>query len=506
MAGQPNILTRSVARSSLSIRSKLMIAFIGITSLLVALALFGLYTLQQSHARTEALIRDQERIEYFNLIHGFVGDLIVLTVGQYTPSAADQGWSGTIFSIPVSDRVGELQAFIGRGVRRFGQPGMPDADLIARLRADLEELRPHAFETQRLRREIGKPAAAPYAMENLFEPLRAVQQNAYTAVQDIERDMAARAQSTALEYQASRRLVIASAAVAVGFALLLGYSISSSLLFPVRRIGQTLTEIANGSFTARVSVPNQDELGELANNVNVTSKRLGELYRKVESQRAELAVEHARSEALLYNLLPEKIAARLKQEPDKTIADSLPRVAILFADIVEFTPKAATLPAEELVNFLNKIFSAFDELAERHGLEKIKTIGDAYMVAAGVPSAVQDPVHRVADMALDMQRTIAEMSLDFPERLQVRIGLHAGPAVAGVIGNQKLFYDVWGETVNTASRMESLGEPGRIQVTQTAKDALGQNYQFAPRGKLEVKGVGHVETWWLTGQHVAPQV
>ena len=451
MVRQPNILTRSVARTGLSIRSKLMIAFLGITCLLVLLALFGLYTLQRSNDRTVALIRDQERIEYFNQIHDDVGDLIVLTLGQYTPQAASEGWSGTLFSIPINDRVGDLQGFVGRGVRRFGQPSMPDADLIAQIRGDLEDLRPFANETQRLRREMGKPVAAQYAMDNLFDPLRAIQYDIYTAVQDIERDMAERARSTAQEYQASRQLVIVSALVAVGLALLLGYSISSSLLLPVRRIGQTLSEVAKGGFTARVSVPNRDELGDLARGVNFTSERLGELYKEVESQRAELEREHSRSEALLYNLLPKDIAARLKLEPNRTIADSLPQVAILFADIVDFTPRAAILPPEKVVGFLNRIFSAFDELAEKHGLEKIKTIGDAYMVAAGIPSPVGDPIHRVAEMALEMQQTVEEMSSEFPEGLKVRIGLHAGPAVAGVIGNRKLFYDVWGETVNTAS-------------------------------------------------------
>ena len=145
------------------------------------------------------------------------------------------------------------------------------------------------------------------------------------------------------------------------------------------------------------------------------------------AERAEVALEaaHAQSEALLYNLLPEDIAARLKVEPDQTIADSLPQVAILFADIVDFTPRAATLPPEEVVGFLNRIFSQFDELAEKHGLEKIKTIGDAYMVAAGMPSPVGDPVHRIAEMALDMQRTAQVLSREFPDGLQVRIGLHA---------------------------------------------------------------------------------
>ncbi len=498
MTKQPNVLTRSVAAIGLSIRTKLQIAFMGITCLLVALALFGLNFLKQANTRTEALIQDQERIEYFNEIHAYVGDLIVLVVGQYTPHAVDAKSAGTFFVIPINDRLDNLRLFVNRGVRRFGQSGLPDVELIARLRSKLQILRPLAAETQRLRQKDGKIVAAPYAMENLFEPLRTIQRDVFTVVQDIEKDMANRAKTMALAYQTSRQLVAASAFLAVGFAALLGYAISSSFTWPIRRIGQTLDTVAQGDFNARVSVPNQDELGELAHNVNATSEQLGKLYNEVESQRADLAAEHAKSETLLYNLLPEEIATRLKLEPGRTIADSFPKVAILFADIVDFTPRSASLSPEEVVGLLNKIFSVFDGLAEKHGMEKIKTIGDAYMVAAGMPSAVEDPVHRAAEMAIDMQRTVAEMSPEFTDGLEIRIGLHAGPAVAGVIGNQKLFYDVWGETVNTASRLESHGEPGRIQATIAAKQELDQDYQFAHRGTVELKGVGAVETWWLT--------
>lgn len=208
-----------------------------------------------------------------------------------------------------------------------------------------------------------------------------------------------------------------------------------------------------------------------------------------------LEVEYARSEALLYNLLPSQIAARLKADPDGTIADSLPQVAILFADIVDFTPRSARMEPTDLVVLLNRIFSAFDFLAEKHGLEKIKTIGDAYMVAAGMPNPCCDPVHRVANMALD----ILEVAVEFPGDVEIRIGLHTGPAVAGVIGSRKLFYDVWGETVNTASRMESHGEAGRIQVTEAVKSALDGEYSFVSRGLISVKGIGEVETWWLVG-------
>ncbi|WP_234219881.1 adenylate/guanylate cyclase domain-containing protein [Ruegeria pomeroyi] len=223
-------------------------------------------------------------------------------------------------------------------------------------------------------------------------------------------------------------------------------------------------------------------------------------FLRAERAESALEAEHARSEALLYNLLPTEIAARLKDAPDQTIADSLDHTAILFADIVNFTPRSARMAPEALVEFLNRIFSTFDELATKHGLEKIKTIGDAYMVAAGLPHPIDRPVHRVAEMAFDMLDALRALSDEIGEAIDIRIGLHAGPVVAGVIGHQKLFYDVWGDTVNTASRMESHGQPGRIQVTAAAREALKDAYDFEPRGAVEIKGIGRLETWWLTAR------
>ncbi|MEO0937719.1 MAG: adenylate/guanylate cyclase domain-containing protein [Pseudomonadota bacterium] len=212
-----------------------------------------------------------------------------------------------------------------------------------------------------------------------------------------------------------------------------------------------------------------------------------------------LAAEHARSEALLQNLLPDDIASRLKNNPGEIIADGLPAVTLLFADIVDFTPRAARLSPEEVVGFLNRIFSAFDRLAAERGLEKIKTIGDAYMVAAGLPNPRPDHAEIMADMALAMRAAVAGLSQEIGEDIQLRIGLHSGPAIAGVIGTSKVFYDVWGDTVNTASRMESYGASGRIQVTSATRAQLKASYTFTRRGVQDIKGLGQIETHWLDG-------
>jgi class 3 adenylate cyclase len=203
--------------------------------------------------------------------------------------------------------------------------------------------------------------------------------------------------------------------------------------------------------------------------------------------------ERARSEALLLNVLPGPIAVRLK-EGEGVIADRFPEATVLFADIVDFTPLSASKPAEEVVQLLDDVFSAFDRLADERGLEKIKTIGDAYMVAGGIPIPRRDHCDAVADMAVAMLRVCARR----PEgALQLRVGIDTGPVVAGVIGRRKFIYDLWGDTVNTASRMESQGLPGRIQVTQRVVERLGDGYRFESRGTVDVKGKGSMPTWLL---------
>jgi class 3 adenylate cyclase len=206
--------------------------------------------------------------------------------------------------------------------------------------------------------------------------------------------------------------------------------------------------------------------------------------------------EHARSEKLLLNILPSPIAARLKDGPT-TIADSFDAVTVLFADIVGFTSLSARITTDELILVLNEIFSAFDALAAKHGLEKIKTIGDAYMVVGGVPTTRKDHADAVAAMALDMRDAIAKK-----KNLDIRIGMHSGPVVAGVIGTKKFSYDLWGDTVNTASRMESHSEPGRIQVSDVTHELLAARYEFTDRGTIAVKGKGEMHTWFLDGRKI----
>lgn len=236
-----------------------------------------------------------------------------------------------------------------------------------------------------------------------------------------------------------------------------------------------------------------------ANAIGMLTAYFTEFYLRRDFLQEQL-IEHERqrAESLLLNILPAPVAARLKQ--GEQIADSFEHAAVLFADIVGFTPLSTRYTPEQMVGLLNRAFSVFDQLAEKHGLEKIKTIGDAYMVVSGVPLARSDYLEALADMALEMQAAIVALNAD-PDLadIQIRIGLNLGPVVAGVIGLKKFSYDLWGDTVNTASRMESSGVSGRIQVTEAVYTALQPHYTFESRGKIQVKGKGEMPVYFLTG-------
>jgi adenylate cyclase len=205
----------------------------------------------------------------------------------------------------------------------------------------------------------------------------------------------------------------------------------------------------------------------------------------------------ARVEALLLNVLPAEIAQRLQSDPN-SIADHFDDASILFADVVDFTPLAGELDARELVGLLDRLFTSFDELVDRYDVEKIKTIGDCYMVAAGVPTQRSDHAQALAELALEM-RECAKRCLPDETNLRLRIGISSGPVVAGVIGRRRFLYDLWGDTVNMASRMESHGTPDEIQITRSTWQLLRDDFVTEPIGLVEVKGKGEVETWRLVG-------
>jgi adenylate cyclase len=205
-----------------------------------------------------------------------------------------------------------------------------------------------------------------------------------------------------------------------------------------------------------------------------------------------------RADNLLLNILPGPIALRLK-EGSKTIADAYSEVTVLFADIVGSTPLFSQLDPAEAVDWLNEVFTMFDQLAEKYGLEKIRTIGDSYMVASGVPTPRDDHAQAMARFALELIDQLEEMPARHHQRLSFRVGINSGPLVAGVIGRSKFQYDLWGDTVNVASRMESHGVPGKVQVTKATYELLKDDFDCISRGEVQIKGKGNMETWFVAG-------
>src|SRR6185503_5573050 len=247
----------------------------------------------------------------------------------------------------------------------------------------------------------------------------------------------------------------------------------------------------------------------LALNIAVGSTLVFTLLAVFAAQRraalVALRAEQARAEGLLLNILPSSIADRLKVD-SHTIADQFSSASILFADVVDFTPRSELLEPAEVVGLLDHLFSHFDTLAERYGVEKIKTIGDAYMVAAGVPRPRPDHARALVSMGLDMVEAMHSSDEVGHLGLELRIGINSGPVVAGVIGRKRFLYDLWGDAVNTASRMESHGTPGRIQVTRATYELLKDEFDLEPRGTVPVKGKGDVETWYLVGRRIMESV
>jgi class 3 adenylate cyclase len=264
------------------------------------------------------------------------------------------------------------------------------------------------------------------------------------------------------------------------------------ILRPVNALVDAAQKVAAGDLTAQVDWKSKDELGLLSDTFNSMTKSIREKTAIIEEKNRE-------NERLLLNILPPEIATRLK-DGEHEIADNFADITVLFGDIVGFTALSSRTSAKEIVDILNGLFSLYDEAAQELGIEKIKTIGDCYMAVCGLPRPASDHADRMACMALRMVKATREYSEQVHIPLQLRIGINSGPVVAGVIGTSKFIYDLWGDTVNLASRMESTGVPGQIQVTKAVYERLKDKYEFENRGMVQVKGKGEIETWLLHGE------
>jgi len=279
------------------------------------------------------------------------------------------------------------------------------------------------------------------------------------------------------------------AAVALLVVIGTGTWLARTLLGPLRELTAGVNRFAAGDRAARVAVRSRDEIGQLCLAFNGMVDEIGAQNRLIEAKNRE-------NEALLLNVLPAPIANRLR-EGEQSIADGFAEVTVAFADLVGFTAMSAAMPPAEVVSLLNGLFSRFDEAARELGIEKIKTVGDAYMAVCGLPEPVPDHAQRMVRMAIRMVHITREHALEHKVAMRLRVGVNSGPVVAGVIGKSKYIYDLWGDTVNLASRMESGGVPDSIQVTRPVYEALRDHFVFEARGPIEVKGKGSVEAWLL---------
>jgi len=267
--------------------------------------------------------------------------------------------------------------------------------------------------------------------------------------------------------------------------------VTRQILRPVNELVGAARRVSAGDLTARVNWHSNDELGDLADTFNSMTESIRDKTEIIEQKNRE-------NERLLLNILPPEIATRLKNG-EHEIADSFTDITVLFGDIVGFTALSSHTPPKEIVDLLNGLFSLYDEAAQELGIEKIKTIGDCYMAVCGLPRPCAEHADRMARMALRMVEATRQYGEQVHVPLALRIGINSGPVVAGVIGTSKFIYDLWGDTVNLASRMESTGVPGQIQVTRAVYERLKDKYEFESRGMVQVKGKGEIETWLLQG-------
>ena len=269
---------------------------------------------------------------------------------------------------------------------------------------------------------------------------------------------------------------------------------------------RAVKKISEGDFSARTQISGADEIGVLgvaidsmANNLETAIIKANQKTLEAKQQTEELIEERHHSEKLLNNILPALIAERLRKG-ESMIAETFPEVTVLFADIVGFTELSARLGPREIVNMLNDVFGRFDKLVVDYKLEKIKTIGDCYMVVGGIPE--RDPLHcqKIAEFAMAAMQSFAEYASDFSQPLSIRMGMHTGTVVAGVVGTQKFSYDLWGDVVNVASRYESTGEPNKIHVSDSVKFRLEDDFVFEQAEDVDMKGKGKLHSWFMIGR------
>ncbi len=412
-----------------------------------------------------------------------------------------------MLQVPASDDAGladlertvaENKVVVERNFRILEHSFLGGQDAVLKLERSFADWGPIRAEVIRLRHE-----------GNLRESTRTTQVLGASQVARIEADLDAMQQFSSakanafiqdMKYTENRvRLftgILLAGSILVSF--LIGFLTTNSIRRPVVALSQAAAKVAEGDYTQHVDFEARSELGTQTRVFNMMVKSIREQNEIIRQKNEE-------NEQLLLNILPAPIAGRLKSG-ERTIADAYAEVSVLFADIVGFTKFSSGMPGAELVGMLNDLFSGFDAAAVTAGVEKIKTIGDAYMAVSGMPSRCNDHTEKIFRLAILMMESITSFNERRGTSLSLRIGINRGPVVAGVIGTHKFIYDLWGDTVNIASRMESTGVPGRIQVTEAAYEYMKDRLAFEARGEVSVKGKGMMPVFLLNLENIGDVV
>lgn len=399
------------------------------------------------------------------------------TTEEFGKLAESQSLSDALVSLE-HVAINALEGRFDDGTGRFEKSGPPDRDLAIELL--------HGPEYHEAKAKIMAPIGEFLTM--------------------IDRRTSAEVEALNARERLLERVDVALACILLATTFLSIGLIRARVLRPIEAMGETAERVSAGDLSARAPEEGTGEIvafgktfNQMVGSVGHQIQELEEAHSRLSEQTEALEEQTERSEHLLLNVLPATIADRLRGG-EEGIADSFPEVSVLFSDIVGFTQMSSTLGARQVVEMLNEVFGLLDALAKRHSLEKIKTIGDCYMVVAGVPDRSPTHAQQIAEFALDMQETLQEYSARTGRAFEMRTGIHTGTVVAGIVGTSKFAYDLWGDVVNTASRMESTSEPGRVQVSEAVRVRLQDDYVFEERGPVDVKGKGTLHTWYLTGR------
>ncbi|MEM0965571.1 MAG: adenylate/guanylate cyclase domain-containing protein [Verrucomicrobiota bacterium] len=393
--------------------------------------------------------------------------------------------------IASGEKVQRLEARVLFLLERVRERFLGDLSEIDALRAAVLDWRPIRDEVIYLNVEKEDPVAAEITRGKGARHVVLIQEK-LASVRNFAQEKAAQAKQRANQLK-QRSVIVTLLAMITVFviALALALRITRSITDPLSQLDHSIARVSEGDYKSQIRSTSKDELGRLTRSFN-------EMTTRIDEQNRVIAEKNRENESLLLNVLPEGIAGRLKKG-EQRIADFFPEVSVLFADIVGFTPMTRESTPQNVVEFLDELFSAFDSIAQKYGVEKIKTIGDAYMAVSGLSQPNDSPTEALVFVGLELIDATELINEKYGTEVSLRVGIHSGPVVAGVIGKSKFIYDLWGDTVNIANRMESHGIAGRVQTSDTVKQKVESAFSFEPRRGIEIKGRGKQDVWLVIG-------